>query len=143
MQLLSVHRRRRAERRPGAAVVELAITLPLLVFLVVAGVDFARVYYNAQIITDCARNGALYAANPDLADRTAYESVEQATLVGAQNLTPAPTVSVVYGTDALNHRYAEVTVTQRFSLLCQYPVISSRIDVTRSARSRLYPAALD
>ena len=85
----------------------------------------------------------MYAANPDLADRTVYESIEEATLVGAQDLTPVPVVSVQYGTDALNNRYVEVTVTQRFSLLCSYPVVSSQWDVTRTARARLYPAAVE
>jgi Flp pilus assembly protein TadG len=140
---LPIARRRRSGRRFGAAVVELAIALPLLLFLVVAGVDFARVYYNAQIIADCARTGALYAANPDLADKTIYESVEQAALVGAQDLKPAPTVTVSYGTDELDQRYAEVKVTQRFSLLCSYPVVASNWDVTRTARARLFPAALE
>ena len=40
--------------------VEFAMLLPLFAFLLVAGIDFARVYYGQQIITNCARNGALY-----------------------------------------------------------------------------------
>jgi len=50
--------------RRGAAAAELAVVLPLLVFLFVAVVDFGRVYYYALTVTNCARNGALYASDP-------------------------------------------------------------------------------
>jgi Flp pilus assembly protein TadG len=44
----------------GAAAVELAVVLPILVFLSMASVDFARVAYVQVALQNCARNGALY-----------------------------------------------------------------------------------
>jgi Flp pilus assembly protein TadG len=46
------HRRRRA-----AAVVELAVLLPLLAILFVFAVDFARVCYISLTLTNCAPSG--------------------------------------------------------------------------------------
>ncbi len=50
--------------RRGVAVVELAVLLPLLVFLFVVTVDFARVYYFSLTLQNCARAGAMYASDP-------------------------------------------------------------------------------
>ena len=44
----------RAARR-GAAVVELAVILPLLVFLFLVVVDYCRLFYFSQVVTGCAR----------------------------------------------------------------------------------------
>jgi Flp pilus assembly protein TadG len=133
---------RRSRRRGAAAAVELALTLPFLLLMVVAGIDFARVFYNAQVIAQCAQTGALFAANPDFADKTKYESISAASLSGASNLQPAPTVSTRDGIDAIGNRYVEVTVSQPFRLVCRYVVIPHEIDIVRTSRARLYPAAL-
>src|ERR1700677_382614 len=50
---------KRAARR-GAAAVELALLLPVLVFCSMMAVDFARVAYVQVTLQNCARNGALY-----------------------------------------------------------------------------------
>jgi Flp pilus assembly protein TadG len=50
--------------RRGAAMVELAICLPLLLFLLVITADWARVYYYSQMLANCARQGALWASDP-------------------------------------------------------------------------------
>ena len=134
--------RRRMTKRTGAAVVEFALVLPLLLLLFVAAVDFARVYYNTQVIADCARAAALYAANPDLADRTTYESTAEMALAGAADLDPSPTVAVTNGTDELGNQYVEVAVSQPFKLICPC-VFPAQFNLTRTARARLYPAALE
>jgi Flp pilus assembly protein TadG len=46
--------------RRGAAAVELATLLPVLVFWAMATVDFARLAYVQVTLQNCARNGALY-----------------------------------------------------------------------------------
>ncbi len=46
--------------RRGAAAVELAVVLPVLIFCSMAAVDFARVAYVQVALQNCARNGALY-----------------------------------------------------------------------------------
>lgn len=51
----------RSER--GSALVELAIALPLLVIILVATIDFARVFYLGMELTNAARAGAQWGAH--------------------------------------------------------------------------------
>jgi Flp pilus assembly protein TadG len=57
---------RRARR--GAAAVETALLPPFLCFVLLATVEFGRVFYYSVIVSNCARNGALmgslYASTP-------------------------------------------------------------------------------
>jgi len=55
---LRVEKRKWARR--GAAAVELAVLLPVLIFWAMATVDFARLAYVQVTLQNCARNGALY-----------------------------------------------------------------------------------
>ena len=132
---------RLCEARQGAAVVEFALVLPLLLIIFVAAVDFARVFYNAQVLTDCARTAALFAANPDLADRTSFESVVELAEACVADLDPKPTFSLTSGTDSRSHAYVEATVSQSFTLVCPF-VFQSQYQITRTARAYLYPSAL-
>lgn len=128
--------------RRAAAVVELALVLPLLLIIFVVAVDFARVFYNAQVITDCARTAALFSANPDLADRTAHESAVDLALKCAEDLNPRPSITITHGTDSLSQAFVEATVSQTFKLICPL-VFQSEYVINRTARARLYPAALE
>ena len=130
-----------ADGRKAVAVVELALVLPLLLILFVIAVDFSRVFYNAQVITDCARTAALFASNPDLSDKIAYEDATELALQCAQDLKPLPTVTISRGQDSLSQEYVEAVVTQQFEL--SFPVMLQRTFlITRTARARLHPSAL-
>lgn len=128
--------------KAGAAAVELALVLPFLLTVFVVSVDFARVFYSAQVIADCARTAALFAANPDLADKTSHESAQALALQYVKDLKPQPTVTFTTGTDCQSHRYVEVTVSHNFRLICPF-AFRSNYQLTRSARARLFPAALE
>jgi TadE-like protein len=131
----------RSHQRCGAAVVELAFVLPLLLLLFVITVDFARVYYNAQVITDAARVGARYAADIDLADSTSYESVADLVAECTSDLGSPPTVIVTTGKDSEQRQYVEVTVSQKFRLIT--PLwLQSEYTVSRKARALLFPSTL-
>ncbi|HUP79698.1 MAG TPA: hypothetical protein VM260_14190, partial [Pirellula sp.] len=92
--------------------------------------------------TDCARTAALFAANPDLADRTSYESVIELAQTCVADLDPKPTFTFTKGTDSQSHAYVEATVSQSFNLVCPF-VFQSRYQISRTARANLYPAALE
>src|SRR5262245_3930510 len=89
--------RKRRPRRAAAAA-EMAVLLPILAFFVVAAADFARAFYHASILTNCARAGALYACDPGSQSKSRYASVTAAALAEASGLSPAPTVVAMYGT---------------------------------------------
>ena len=105
--------RRRDER--GAAVVEFALILPILVMFVFGIVEFGRAY-NARIeLTAAVREGARAAAVADPSDDPlATEAATNATINGARGLTPPLTpaqVSVITCGPSTN---AEVTTTYPF-----------------------------
>src|SRR5205807_5124453 len=106
------HQRNKARSchpRRAVAVVELAILLPLLTFLFVIAIDWARVFYYDLTIWNCARQGALYGSGAALA--APGVSLQTSALADASNLTPQPTVSSASGTDANGNSTIGVTVT--------------------------------
>jgi Flp pilus assembly protein TadG len=133
----------RAPARRGAAAVEFAIALPLLLALLVISIDFARAYSVAQVVTDCARNGAIYASHPDLRDRSPFETTEDAAVAGATKLSPEPTVTVDEGVDSTGRGYAEVTVSYPFELVSGLGGGYTSITISRTVRARLYPEGED
>jgi hypothetical protein len=58
----------KADKHRGLAAVELATCLPLLTLLCLGICDFSRVFYDKVVLYNCARNGALFANNPSLAE---------------------------------------------------------------------------
>jgi Flp pilus assembly protein TadG len=56
--LLSLHKNRK-----GQALIEFAITLPILILLVFGALDIGRLVYSNIVITNAARAGAEYLAN--------------------------------------------------------------------------------
>ena len=127
--------------RPGAAAAELAVLLPFLMFLFLVTVDWARVFYYSVIINNCARQGAVYASDPVAASQSPYASVSDAALADASDLQPQPTVSAAGGVDADKNPYMDVTVTWQFPLVTNYPLIGSSVQLSRTARARVAPAA--
>ena len=90
------------KHRRGVAAAEFALLLPFLCIFLLGTIDFSRLFYSYITITNCARNGALWAtdpyANPSLGTVTAtnpqspYASVTAAALADS-NLSPTPTVT--------------------------------------------------
>ena len=131
-------RRRMSEPRRGAAAVELALLLPLLLFLFVIAVDFSRVFYYSQTITNCAKNGALYGSNLTT-DISPYANLQAAALADAQSLSPQPTVASSTGTDAAGNNYIQVTVTWPFQSITGFPGMPSALHLSRTVQMRVAP----
>jgi Flp pilus assembly protein TadG len=123
-----------ASRRPfrGVAVVELAVLLPLLVFLFLLAIDFARVFYFSLSLTNCARAGALYASDPSTADESPFASVQAAALAEATNFSPQPTIVSTSGTDSSGRRYVSVTANYTFQAITGFPGIPSQVPLQRT-----------
>src|SRR6266568_2870404 len=95
-------------RRRGAAALEMAILLPVMMFLFVAGTDYARIFSYLTVITNCASNGAAYAARSPYDAASPYANLTAAALADASGVSPQPTVSSASGTDADGNKYVEV-----------------------------------
>jgi Flp pilus assembly protein TadG len=131
----------RPARRRAAAAVELAFLAPVLAFLFVIAVDYCRVFYDAVILANCARNGAVYGCT-DPAHAADTAGISDAALADAKNISPAPTVTSATGTDGEGN-YVEVTVTHQFHTITQFPGIQSITPLTRTVRMRVSPVVPD
>jgi Flp pilus assembly protein TadG len=129
---------RRTSRR-GTAAAELALLLPFLGLLLLITIDFARLYYHYTIVTNCARNGALYSSDATAAKESPYANVTAAAQADASDLSPLPTVSSTNGTDSAGNAYVEVTVTYPFTTISSYPGLPNPINLTRTVRMRVAP----
>jgi Flp pilus assembly protein TadG len=157
--MLDRPRRNACGSRRGTAATEMAILLPVFAFLLVATIDYARVFYYGVTLTNCARNGAQWASNPYNYDPTLpvqspYKNVTDAALADAPSLSPAPSVVAKYSktasptpytsttpiaATATSTAYVEVTVTWTFTTLIPYPGIPSTVTLSRAARMEIAP----
>jgi hypothetical protein len=110
--------------------------------ILMIGIDFARVFFPHQTVTNCARNGALYACDPNGFSK--YGSTTAAGAADGTTLTnPTLTTSNVTsasGTDRDGNPYVAVTVTYSFPLATNYLtsfVGSSSINLTRTVQMRV------
>ena len=142
--------------RRGATAVEFAVLLPFLCFLFVTAVDFARVFYLAITVQNCARNGAYYASNyPNNSyvynDIYGYKSLDDAVLRDAGNLSPAPTYTIYYSSSAngpftqttapASGGYAQVTVNWTFQTITNYPGVPNNVALARVCVMQMAPAS--
>jgi Flp pilus assembly protein TadG len=138
----------RGRGRRGAAAVEFALLLPFLTVFLLGTIDFARLFYHYITISNCARNGALWAsdpyANPALGTVTSattqspYADVTAAALADS-NLSPTPTVSAIAsGTDSAGNVTKGVTVNYTFTPFSKYLGMSS-VAISREVWMRVLP----
>jgi Flp pilus assembly protein TadG len=120
------------------AVVELALMLPLLIFLFVITVDFARVFYFSVTLTNCARAGAMYAYDPTSAVESPFASVSDAALADATNLSPQPVITSQNGVDASGRSYVDVTASYPFTTVTSFPGVPN-IQLSRTVRMYIAP----
>jgi len=155
----SMKHRERSER--GGALVELALTLPLLVIIIAGTVDFARVFYASVSLTNAARAGAQYGAfslgnsgNATTMVSTAVNSVPD--VKGGINATASrlcmcasdtgtltatsPANTCTYTCPSSGHIVATVTVTatKTFTTIMNLlPGVPGSINLSRSATLRV------
>jgi PKD repeat protein len=136
-----IRRLRRRDRSRGQSLVEFALVLPLILFLVMIGLDFGRVYLGYVNLQNMARIAANYAANNptawtspgDTAAQTQYRNqilndakATNCTLPQISGVTtvPAPTFTDAGG----NGRSTDVGDSASVSLTCTFriatPIIS-------------------
>jgi Flp pilus assembly protein TadG len=148
----------------GAALVELALSLPLLVLLMIGTIDLARVFYMTMELTDGARAGAAYgafnsansgnsAAMQTVATNAIAAKLQPVTAVASRSCQCAdssgnfsatsPTANNCAAPLATScpsgHLVVTVTVTtsKTFTLLSAYPFPISSLAVSRAATLRV------
>jgi len=122
--------------REGAAAVEFAVVLPLLMFLFGIGVDFARAFYAHLIITNAARSGALYACdNPTKSTDTA--GIQAAALRDTSDLSNVTVTSGTYTSGGIS--YVWVNVQYPFQSLTSFAGVGSTTTINQVATMRIEP----
>ena len=117
-------KRRTSER--GAALLEVALTLPLLL-LVAGGIfEFGRAYQTWQVLTNAAREGARVAVLPGTTDASVEERVqtylESGLIAGASDAVVTITRNNVIAIGAGTATASRVQVAFPFSFIVLQPV---------------------
>jgi Flp pilus assembly protein TadG len=100
--------------RCGAAAVEFALLLPVLLTILLGAADFARAFGYSVVVSNCARNGALYgSSSAEAATDTA--GIQAAALQDAGTLN----ATVASSFDSKTN-YVTVTVTYNVTLYSSY-----------------------
>jgi Flp pilus assembly protein TadG len=84
----------RARQERGVAIIEAAITLPLLLLLSVGVFEFGRAFQHWQVLTNSAREGARVAVLPGSTDQAVRTRVQNYLTAGG---VPAPVAPATVG----------------------------------------------
>ena len=79
---MTATRRARTNGERGAALLEVALTLPLVLLVAVGIFEFGRAYQTWQILTNAAREGARIAVLPGIDDDAVEERVQEYLTLG-------------------------------------------------------------
>ena len=137
----------RRSRQSGNSMVEMALVLTALIYLVVGAADFSRLFYTATELASSARAGAQYGSRSVVtaADTNGMIAAarQDAPNIGTITVTPSQctcgtssTVSAcgsTYCTNAPQANYVEVDTQFTFTTVTRYPFIPSSIPLTRKA----------
>jgi Flp pilus assembly protein TadG len=153
------HHTIRSRTEAGAALVELAVALPLLAVILVGTIDFGQAFRLAMMTTNAARAGAQYGAQSlsTSADSAGMGAARDA-VFAANGVTPgaapAPVRWCECATDAGvfggatactaacpagQHLVVSVSVTAvgTFSMINPFPGLPSGVTITRTASQRV------
>jgi Flp pilus assembly protein TadG len=155
--------RRAVTTDSGGALIELAVALPVLILILVAAIDFSRVFYTAMALTNAARAGAQFGSHSTA--NSGNFSAMQTTAVGSVNTTgvtaaasrtcqcatdtgvfspTSPTVNDCISPESVscNERHLVITVTVTASktfntIFGNVPGIPNTINLVRTATQRV------
>jgi Flp pilus assembly protein TadG len=118
-----MRKRLRSER--GAALLETAITLPLVLLMSVAIFEFGRAYQTWQVLTNAAREGARIAVLADATDAQVTAAVRGYMRSGGLPLADSGTVGVNINRNVplgVNNA-SRITISYPFGFMVLNPVI--------------------
>jgi Flp pilus assembly protein TadG len=135
MRVLRESIRDKRHCRRGAAIMELALILPVLLLVLVLAVDYSRVFYYAARVTNCAQNGALWASDPLSPTQSRYKTLQEAVQA---DFPPALQNKLKIEGPTASGENVGVTVTFDFEPLTS--VLSSKpIPIERTVQARVLP----
>jgi len=137
---------RRPSRRDAGVVIELAITLPLLLFVAIGCADLGRFAHYYIAVGNAAEAGALFGCMHPVTPATRAnwnarirETVtdEMANVLGYdETRLTIPDPQLISETTS-NFRRVRVEVTYRFEMIVDWPGVSREHDLTRAVEMRV------
>ena len=123
-------RLRRSVRRlggdQGTALLEMALTLPLLLFVAVAIFEFGRAFQTWEVLTNAAREGARVAVLPDptagVAEDRVLQYMQAGQLTAATSATIAVNRSASLDVAGRTVSASQVSIDYPFSFIVLQPV---------------------
>ncbi len=116
----------RTKSERGAALLEAAITIPMLLLVSVGIFEFGRAYQTWQVLTNAAREGARIAVLPDPtpgnAEARVLEYMQAGQLSAAGSATIGVNRSATLDVNGRSVSASEVTIDYPFSFIVLQPV---------------------
>jgi Flp pilus assembly protein TadG len=115
------------------------VLLPFLCFAFVVAVDYARIFYFSLTVSNCARNGAVY-ASADQSHALDSSAIQAASQRDAANLDLTQLTVTSTPDSTTSPTYVDVTVSYPFTTLTAYPGIPQTSTLSRTVRTLVVPA---
>ena len=113
---------KRLKGQRGAALIETAVTLPIILLVSVSIFEFGRAYQTWQVLTNAAREGARVAVLPDYTDTDVTTTVRNYLNSGQLPNAGAAAINVVRNVPFGNTTASQVTVNYPFQFMVLGPV---------------------
>jgi Flp pilus assembly protein TadG len=105
----------------GAALLETAITIPIVLVICVAVFEFGRAFQTWQVLTNAAREGARVAVIVDKTDADVTKTVQDYLTAGV--LKSAPTININRNLPLGTNTGSQITVNYPFDFMVLNPVM--------------------
>lgn len=115
--------RKRIRNERGAALLETAITIPLILAVCVAIFEFGRAYQTWQVLTNAAREGARVAILAETTDAQVTTAVRNYMQSGQLSKYDSASVSVERTVPFGSNTASKITVTYPFDFTVLNPVM--------------------
>jgi Flp pilus assembly protein TadG len=113
---------KRLRNQRGAALIETAVTLPLVLLVSVAIFEFGRAYQTWQVLTNAAREGARVAVLEQYTDAQVSTTVRNYLNSGKLTNAAGATISVVRNEPFGSTTASRITVNYPFQFMVLNPV---------------------
>jgi Flp pilus assembly protein TadG len=115
--------RKRIRSQRGSALIETALTLPILLLVSVSIFEFGRAYQTWEVMTNAAREGARIAVLDGTTDSAVRARVNQYLGVGGLEAQPDANISVVRNVPlTTNSTASQVQINYPFAFMVLNPI---------------------
>ena len=128
---------KRIKNQRGAALIETAITIPIVLLVCVAIFEFGRAYQTFQVLTNAAREGARASIIVANSDQQVKDTV-RAYLTSGRLTNPASAVIVVNRAEPMGDNSASrITVSYPFNFIVLNPVAKLVVKTSTTGKAAL------